>query len=513
VGTTDFEVVVLGGGPAGSAAATLLARRGHRVALVRPTCPPAGAIAESVPPSARRILDELGFLGAVEAAGFHANRGNSVWWAGEAVRRERFEADEIGFHVDRSGLEAVLIAESIAAGVDVLDGYTARSASETSTTEASRLQAADATHRWTIECASDDGTARTLRAEWLIDATGRRGLVARSQGRLPDRSTTTIALVRRFRRDGGWSPEDAGRTVIESYPGGWAWSLPLSHDVRCFTAMIDQRHTTLEGRDVAAMLDAELAHAREVGLTRTGAQPVGDAWACPASLYTASTFGRRGLFLVGDAGSCIDPLSSFGVKKALSSGWLAGVATHSALVEVDMTDDAIAFFDARERTVYESYRRASIQFFESAADAYGTPFWHARADAARLAGAGAAAFASDVYGEQPAESDVRAAFDTIRSGESLCARPGATLRVFEATGIEGHLIVRQQHVGSEPFPAGMRYLRGVDLIKLIDVAPNHALVPDGWAAYNGVAPPVTLPDYLTALASAFAAGFLEHADG
>jgi hypothetical protein len=45
---------------------------------------------------------------------------------------------------------------------------------------------------------------------------------------------------------------------------------------------------------------------------------------------------------------------------------------------------------------------------------------------------------------------------------------------------------------------------------LVATAPGHREVPDAWAAYNSASPPVTLPDYLTALATAFAAGFLQH---
>ena len=119
---------MLGGGPAGCAAAALLAKRSHKVALVRPTVPPAAALVESIPPSARRILDELGFLGPVEQAGFQPNRGNSVWWAGEPVRREQFADGETGWHVDRAGLETVLAGCAADSGVQVFDGYAARSA-------------------------------------------------------------------------------------------------------------------------------------------------------------------------------------------------------------------------------------------------------------------------------------------------------------------------------------------------------------------------------------------------
>ena len=79
-------------------------------------------------------------------------------------------------------------------------------------------------------------------------------------------------------------------------------------------------------------------------------------------------------------------------------------------------------------------------------------------------------------------------------------------------GVEGHRLVMRPHLATDRVPDGLRYVRDVDLSALVEVAPRHEQVPDGWAAYNGMAPPVTLPDYLTALATAFAAGLLEHAE-
>lgn len=497
----EHDVVVLGAGPAGCAASILLAHRGHDVAMVCPSRPAGFALAESVPPSARKLLGELGVLSAMEEAGFQANGGNTVWWAGAPPRSESFDSGLMGFHVDRATLEEFMVPQAKRAGATVYEGVSARSAREL-------------THGWEVLC--EEPGHPNLRAKWVLDATGRRGLVARGEGRLLDRSTTTVALVRRWRSEGGFGSTPPTHTLVESYRDGWAWSVPLAPDVRCFTAMVDPSHSDLTSGDLNELLDAELSKARHVGSIRAGAEPMGTAWACTASLYSARRFARPGLLLLGDGGSFIDPLSSYGVKKALSSGWLGGVAVHTALVDPEMCETAVDFFDARERSVYRQYRAHSADFFESAAEAYGHDYWVSRARASRAAG-GSTTISGEVEEnvlDQPAvpAEDCRAALKDIQMREALNAVRGGNVTVVRRPVVAGHRIVLAEHLVSPGAPHGIRYVRNVDLARVVDVAPRYPSVPDGWREYNAESPSVSLPDYLAALATAFAAGLLEHSE-
>ena len=501
----QVDVLVLGAGPAGCAADILLARRSHRVMLVSPETPISGSLPVSIPPSARRVLEELGALDSVDAAGLYPNLGNSVIWADDPPRSEMFSNDSKGYHTDLATLEQILLEVAAQAGVIVHYGHSARSAEQTRT-------------GWSVRCDGAEGS-RVIESSWVIDASGRHGVIARGEGRQVDRSTTTLAIIQRWKREGGWPEADRHFTYIESYDTGWAWSVPLGDDLRCYTVMIDQRETELAGCDLSDILDRELQRTVHLGRSREGAQPVDQAWACPASLYKATRYARPGLILAGDAGSFIDPLSSFGVKKALSSGWLAGIVANTALIDPDMTEASVNFFDSREKLVYSRYRESSAPFFQSAAQSHGTSYWIERAQAAKKA----AVVASDsglpqadirnqldLLESNLPEADVRAAFDEICAQDRLGAVRGKTLRIFEGPGVAGHRIVMEQRLGSALWPSGMRYVRGVDLLQLIEAAMSHDQVPEGWAAYNASGAAVTLPDYLTALSTAFAAGFLEH---
>lgn len=495
-----YDAIVIGGGPAGSTAAHLLARWGHRVVLVRR---PARAdrtgwdLAESLPPSCLRLLGQLGLLEAVDAARFTKTFGNTVWWGDAGRRSETFPDGVFGYQVVRSKLERVLVRAAESSGARLLSDRTVR--------DVTLGSPAIVTHE------GIGGDRDRLEAPFVLDCSGRAGVIATRDLRKSDPRQRTVALIGVWRREGGWDLPDSSHTLVESYGDGWAWSVPVSETDRYVTLMVHPGVTAVErGARLAAAYDAELCKTRQLAALVPGAERLGPPRSCDASLYSAERYSGEGFLLVGDAGSFIEPLSSFGVKKALASAWVAAVVTHTCLTKPSMSDTALEFFDAREHRVLESYQRQSAKFFETAASAHQHPFWSDRyADPSddglgHEAGVDIEALRSD--------PEVLRALQALKSAAEVRLRPTERYRLAPRPAIVEREVVLEEQIVEPTLPGaptGLRFLRGVDLPALIRIAGDHEQVPDLFEAYNRLNAPVNLPDFLGALSVLLAKGFLE----
>jgi flavin-dependent dehydrogenase len=486
------DVVVVGAGPAGCAAATVLAQCGHRVLLVDRPSTGRHTLAESIPPSANRLLIELGMKNAVDAAGFHPWLGNTVWWGSDEPRIEPFAAGEAGYQVDRARFDAVLRDVAARTGARIVSG----------TVRDVMILGLDPSFFETSVAATieTEGKATDVTARIVLDCSGRAGVVARKGLRQVEASHRTVALIGVWSPHVPWTAEQRGHTLVTSYGDGWAWSVPTSPGTRYVTVMVDPERSHL-ARGVSALdvYRAELKKVSAFGPLLEHATLVSGPWGADASLYGTERHAGPGFLLVGDAASFIDPLSSFGVKKALASGWLAGITANTILKTPAMRDEALAFFERRERAVVESLREQAARYAADAGDATNHPFWQARQG--QFAGS-----------EDPASEDdaVLAALADLRHRPEIHLEQGAQVRTGLRASIQGQVVAMNEHLFLPAWPDGVRYLRNIDLLLLMRLATEHRDVGALYDATLRAQPGASLPDLLGVLSTLIARGALQH---
>jgi flavin-dependent dehydrogenase len=176
-----------------------------------------------------KLLDRAGVRAAIDDAGFVRSTGNTVWWGTSEPRVEAFAAGALGWQVGRDRFDRVLLAQARQAG--------ARSSRRRSCATSTLRAGEDGT---SIVSYESRGRATSLRASWVLDCTGRAGLLARRDWRRADPAGRTLAIAGVWDRRAGWGGlADDTHTLVESYDGGWAWSVPVSRERRYVTVMVD----------------------------------------------------------------------------------------------------------------------------------------------------------------------------------------------------------------------------------------------------------------------------------
>ncbi|HEX2573967.1 MAG TPA: NAD(P)/FAD-dependent oxidoreductase [Polyangia bacterium] len=349
------DVVVIGGGPAGSMTAGLLARKGIAVVLLEKERHPRPNVGESLIPHVWPYLARLGVDEAVRQAGYIRKSGAVAFWNG-GLRRLRFR--DFGYtqpalHVERDHFDHLLLRRAAALGADVHE--------ETSAVRVDGLETDECTvhYRRANGAASENGV---LRARYVVDASGQAAVVARQLGlRQFDEGLRFSSFWGYYHGghyltyDGAVRPFAARRTDMPTTlitaigDWGWIWHIVLREEVSVGIILPQARLHELRAADAEAREDRFrqfIAQTPLLGDVMRGAEFI------PGSLrgirdyaYRPTRLAIGRCYLVGDAAAFVDPINSVGVVFGMYAGALAAASIERSLANGTAEERCRALFE------------------------------------------------------------------------------------------------------------------------------------------------------------------------
>lgn len=366
----NYDTIIIGGGPAGSTAATLIAQQGHRVLLLERDAEPTFKIGESLIPATYWTFKRLGMLEKLRASHFPQKFSVQFFTrTGRATNPFYFfdtnpHESAVTWQVLRSEFDQMLLDNATEKGVEVRRGV--------------RVRKVLFEGEKAVGVVSQNGKSKeknnleTIQGTVIVDSTGQRSLI----GRQLDLNTIEPNLKKSSlftHYEGGHRDEgiDEGATLIlhTEEKDSWFWSIPLPYN-RTSVGVVGELDYLLQNRrepdgklNAQKIFDEELEKCQPLKQRLEGAKQLFPIQTTKDFSYRASRIAGDNWVLIGDAFGFLDPVYSTGLFLALKSGEMAADAIIEAFQENDFSETRLGSFGHTFVAGMEAFRKLVYAFY------------------------------------------------------------------------------------------------------------------------------------------------------
>src|SRR6266705_2315367 len=358
----NFDVIVVGGGPAGSTIASILAREGRNVVLFEKERFPRHHIGESLMTDTYFTFQRMGLLEKLKASPFV--RKYSVQFANPAGKESRpfyfFEAlhheSAVTWQVTRAVFDKMLIEHAGDQGAAIHQGVPVKQV----------IFNGDQANG--VEVQMKDGSRQSFYANVVVDATGQTAMLSNKLGwRVRDPKLKKAVLYSYFKGAHREPDLNGGATLVLRTPpgsGGWFWYIPLEDDITSVGIVADPDYLMKDrGKDLAKIFDEEIEKFESCRKRVAGAERVDKIYSIIDYSYRSKQCAGDGFILIGDAYGFLDPIYSSGVLLALKMAELAADAIHDAFNKNDFSGERLGQLQSKLDNGSESMRKLVHAFY------------------------------------------------------------------------------------------------------------------------------------------------------